>query len=93
MPVIPRSHRFPLTGSWRERAACRNAKEPEIFDLPTRMAANDDYARARALCASCPVASDCYAWAKADYGFEGIAGGHLWQGDVSRQGRRSAVPC
>lgn len=50
-------------GLWRERAACRD-ELPELFTPPGygRDYA-DEIAHAMAVCETCPVITDCLAWA------------------------------
>jgi WhiB family transcriptional regulator, redox-sensing transcriptional regulator len=58
---------------WREAAACLSA--PEVNFFPDR----DDavaVARAKAVCAGCPVAAECLSWAIETNQTEGIWGGH-----------------
>jgi WhiB family redox-sensing transcriptional regulator len=53
---------------WREMAACRGM-DPELW-FPL-----DDGATARAVCAGCPVADQCLAWAVEVGADDGIFGG------------------
>lgn len=57
--------------SWRDHAACRDA-DPEIFFPDTRT--ETDATRARAWCRSCPVRTECLAYAT-DHGHYGVWGG------------------
>lgn len=59
---------------WREQAACVEVGEevsffPDAEDLV-------GIARAKAICASCPVAAECLTWAIETNQSEGIWGGH-----------------
>jgi len=57
---------------WRDQAACADAPDVDFFVTP------DDAvgaARAKALCASCPVADDCLAFSIETNQNEGIWGG------------------
>lgn len=59
---------------WREAAACLEAPEDVSF-FPDR----DDVAgiaKAKAICATCPVADECLTWAIESNQAEGIWGGH-----------------
>lgn len=53
---------------WRKMAACRGM-DPELW-FPL-----GDGAQARAVCAGCPVADQCLAWAVAIGADDGIFGG------------------
>lgn len=59
---------------WREAAACLDAPEGVTF-FPDK----DDVAaiaKAKAICATCPVADECLTWAIESNQGEGIWGGH-----------------
>ena len=59
---------------WREAAACLDSPEDVSF-FPDR----EDVAgiaKAKAICASCPVADECLTWAIESNQTEGIWGGH-----------------
>jgi WhiB family transcriptional regulator, redox-sensing transcriptional regulator len=60
----------PFPGAWRALGACRQLPT-EIF-FPTR---GEDVDAARAVCAACPVVSDCRVYAMAVPGLKGIWGG------------------
>lgn len=65
------------TTSWRDEAACRHA-DPELFFAPDAETAQDCAAReaaAKAFCATCPVTSDCQAFALGRRVKAGIWGG------------------
>lgn len=57
---------------WREGAACAGDEGVDFFPPPDDYVAN---ARAKGLCASCPVADDCLAFAIEANQSEGIWGG------------------
>jgi WhiB family redox-sensing transcriptional regulator len=61
-------------GDWRDRAACRDI-DPELF-FPTGYGASAQRqaAKAKAVCAACPVAVECLAFAMR-FLPDGIAGG------------------
>jgi WhiB family redox-sensing transcriptional regulator len=61
--------RYPQEESWRESAACKGL-DPAIFFPPEEK----DEALAKAICATCPVRSECLEWAMAT-NQEGIWGG------------------
>ena len=66
--------------SWRDRAACVGRVDIDWFpsvDRPggTTKAFRDNIARAREVCASCPVKAECLAEARADPLTAGIWGG------------------
>jgi WhiB family redox-sensing transcriptional regulator len=59
---------------WREAAACLDAPA-EVSFFPDK----EDFAgivKAKAICASCPVADECLSWALQTNQTEGIWGGH-----------------
>ncbi len=59
---------------WREAAACLET-ETEVNFFPDRedLAA---IAKAKAVCSTCPVSSDCLTWAIESNQTEGVWGGH-----------------
>lgn len=59
-------------GEWRKQAACRDA-DPDWF-FPQR--ASKDVAKARKLCASCPVQEQCFEYAQDAPEEQGIWAGH-----------------
>lgn len=59
--------------SWIERASCRGM-DAEVFFPPMHSTA-DKQAAARAICAGCPVASECREYAVNNNIREGIWGG------------------
>lgn len=63
------------TRDWRHDAACRT-KDPELF-FPTGTSgpAIAQTAQAKAVCHSCPVASDCLTWALQSGQDAGVWGG------------------
>jgi WhiB family redox-sensing transcriptional regulator len=84
---------------WRHRAACRNL-DPEIFfpvaeDGPVR---DRETARAKAVCARCPVAAQCLAWALESGQDYGIWGGmtederRALRRPASREGSADSAP-
>jgi WhiB family redox-sensing transcriptional regulator len=59
---------------WREAAACLEVRD-EVSFFPDK----EDMvgiARAKAVCATCPVADECLSWALETNQTEGIWGGH-----------------
>ncbi|MFO7300611.1 MAG: WhiB family transcriptional regulator [Actinomycetes bacterium] len=59
--------------SWREAAACRS--RPEVDFFPSREDSTS-IARAKAVCAGCPVREPCLEWALVTGQPDGIWGGH-----------------
>ena len=59
---------------WRESAACLSVTD-EVSFFPD---AEDEVgiARAKAVCATCPVAAECLTWAVETNQSEGVWGGH-----------------
>ena len=78
---------LPVTGTWRQFAACRGV-DPEVFH-PTE---EDDPSRAQAICAECPVREICLEHALAVREKHGVWGGltERERRRVLRQRRRSA---
>lgn len=71
---------------WTDRAACRDA-DPDLFfpaseDMARRAVARQ-VARAKAICASCPVWATCLAWAVQNGQDHGV-----WGGLTARERRR-----
>jgi WhiB family transcriptional regulator, redox-sensing transcriptional regulator len=66
---------------WMARAACRG-EDLELF-FPVRGVSKATMERARALCSSCPVRSECLDYAR---GIDGTAG--LWGGTTEPERRR-----
>lgn len=69
----------PLSGrlDWQDDAACKG-EDPELFfapDAEDRAGRLTREARARAICASCPVARDCRLFARSMGHQDGIWGG------------------
>ncbi|MFD5089369.1 WhiB family transcriptional regulator [Amycolatopsis thailandensis] len=60
---------------WRHDAECRG-EDPELFfPVGTGESAVRQERRAKAVCARCPVAGDCLAWALASGQDAGVWGG------------------
>ena len=75
-------------GDFRHRAACRSV-DPEVF-FPTAVAGPEFEAQvsvAKAVCAGCPVLTECLTWALAALP-DGIAGGMTEHERRREQGRR-----
>ncbi len=75
-------------GDFRHRAACRSV-DPEVF-FPTAVAGPEFEAQvsvAKAVCAGCPVLTECLTWALAVLP-DGIAGGMTEHERRREQGRR-----
>lgn len=58
--------------TWRDGAACNGDEDVDFFPSPDDAVGN---ARAKALCASCPVLDDCLAFAIETNQTDGIWGG------------------
>lgn len=78
-------------GPWTEHAACVGI-DPDIFFPPNGGEAFKSSARAKAICATCPVRSDCLDYAIRERITHGIWGG-LTEKDrrVVRRQRREAA--
>lgn len=62
---------------WRYRARCRST-DPELFfpiGRPDSTARQAQTARAKLVCAGCPVLADCLAWVLAGPATEGVVAG------------------
>ncbi|GGS25832.1 WhiB family transcriptional regulator [Actinokineospora fastidiosa] len=60
---------------WRHRAACRD-EDPELFfPVGTSGPALSQVEQAKAVCARCPVAASCLAWALESGQDAGVWGG------------------
>ncbi len=72
---------------WRDRAACRGIEPATFFPID-----DEGIARAKELCAACPVRTDCLEFALAAREWEGIWGGltEVERRRLHRQRRRSA---
>ena len=69
-------HEQHMSGSWRERAACRAGVDPDLFfpAAESGAARNAQVRAAKAVCARCPVRAECLTEALARIPY-GIAGG------------------
>ncbi len=60
--------------AWRDAAACANRDDVDFFPTPDD---SEEIARAKALCATCPVADECLDFALETNQSDGIWGGLL----------------
>jgi WhiB family redox-sensing transcriptional regulator len=60
---------------WRVMAACRTAEPELFFPISAEGPSVIDAARAKRICASCPVRSQCLDYAQATHQKYGIWGG------------------
>lgn len=60
---------------WTDHAACRGVDPELFFPVSTRGPAQEDVAEAKRVCARCPVAAECLAWALRAGESAGIWGG------------------
>lgn len=67
-----------LNQDWRWRALCREYP-PSLFDRTV----GPSVAKAKAVCAQCPVIADCLAWVTQDIHYMGVAAGEVWHKDRS----------
>lgn len=78
LPEIARGPAASVTGrDWQRRAACR-AVDPGVFFHPDgerHPSRERRVARARQVCATCPVISECRAWAHGAREAYGVWGG------------------
>ncbi len=77
----------PTDQSWRSKSACMDA-DPEMFF------GEEQVAKAKQVCAGCPVRNECRQWADASGEFLGVWGGHtgLERGWAADGTRLSAAP-
>jgi hypothetical protein len=68
---------------WHDDAACRTVHDSRFLGHTA-----DARELRREYCAHCPVISQCWHWAEADTGFEGVAADALWTGPI--RGKRKA---
>ncbi|MGH8899311.1 MAG: WhiB family transcriptional regulator [Egibacteraceae bacterium] len=61
--------------SWRHKAACRGLDPETFFPVGTTGPALDQVARAKAVCADCPVVRECLDWALETRQHDGVWGG------------------
>ena len=61
---------------WREAAACLVNRDVDFFPDREDLAA---IARAKAVCATCPVAAECLSWALQTNQPDGVWGGHTFK--------------
>lgn len=81
----------PAAGSpegWRRQAAC--VGKPTEWFFPEQSEGGGQYAKARLLCAGCPVRAECEAEARADHIPHGMWGGLTAQQRGSYRSRRVA---
>lgn len=79
-----------MTGSWRDRAACRDMDSELFFPIGTTGLALDQAERAKAVCASCPVSPQCLEFAMST-GQNGVWGGLTEDERRKRRRRRNAA--
>ncbi len=60
---------------WRKSAACRDADPELFFPVSAVGPSREDVARAKAVCASCPVRRPCLRFALATHQAYGVWGG------------------
>ena len=59
--------------TWRDLAACKEKPDVDFFPYPEDVAG---IARAKEVCATCPVADECLSYAIETRQSEGVWGGH-----------------
>ena len=64
-----------ISSNWRALAACRTADPDLFFPISAKGRAQADIARARGVCASCPVRTRCLDFALITRQADGIWGG------------------
>ena len=77
-----------LTHEWWRAAACRDAEPELFFPISATAASHAQVKRAKQICASCPVRSDCLRYALDHRQEQGIWGG-LTEEERRRISRRS----
>ena len=73
------------TGRWEELGACRTAEPDLFFPISARGPSVTDTVRAKKICASCPVRSQCLDYAQATQQRHGIWGGLTEQERIQRR--------
>jgi WhiB family transcriptional regulator, redox-sensing transcriptional regulator len=79
-----------LSDEWWGLAACRNAEPELFFPISVTPAARSTVERAKQVCASCPVQSQCLSYALRHRQEQGIWGG-LTEDERRRMSRRVAA--
>lgn len=74
--------------SWRSRAACRGMEVDLFFPVGRTGEAVGEIARAKAICARCPVRRQCLAFALASGQHHGVWGGTSEDERAAASGRR-----
>lgn len=74
---------------WQDRALCREIG-PEMFYATAATRTGNDYGRAKAICAACPVKAECLDFALETHAVEGIWGGMNEDERYAERKRRSA---
>jgi WhiB family transcriptional regulator, redox-sensing transcriptional regulator len=64
-----------LSDEWWGLAACRDAEPEVFFPISATAASRDTVQRAKAVCSSCPVQSQCLSYALRHRQEQGIWGG------------------
>jgi WhiB family redox-sensing transcriptional regulator len=64
-----------LSDEWWGLAACRDAEPEVFFPISATTASRDTVQRAKAVCSSCPVQSQCLSYALRHRQEQGIWGG------------------
>ena len=62
-------------GRWRSAAACRSADPEVFFPISNSGKSLEQIAKAKAICAACPVGRECLAFALRTHQVYGIWGG------------------
>ena len=79
---------------WRLQAACRETNAKVFFPVGATGRAVKQIARAKAICAGCPVRLTCLEYALATHQDDGVWGGYdeAERRDLRRKWRRSGCP-
>lgn len=72
---IPEPGQDPNAGSWRFLAACASYDPDLFFPIGSSGPALRQTARAKAVCAGCPVRLECLNWAQNTHQTHGVWGG------------------
>ena len=81
-----------ISRNWWDLAACQTADPDLFFPISAKGRAQVDIARARAVCASCPVRSRCLDFALATRQADGIWGGRTAEERHEMLGRPRQAP-
>jgi WhiB family transcriptional regulator, redox-sensing transcriptional regulator len=80
-------------GRWRSAAACRSADPEVFFPISSSGKSLEQIAKAKAICAGCPVGRECLAFALRTHQVHGIWGGATEEERAVALAARPGQPC